>query len=79
MVIQASTIGYMPRKRKPEELTAPQQSDRHKPHGNIRLPLSILRQIDVLVERNFSDRTEEVRAAVLEYLRHKGLWPPPQP
>ena len=54
----------------------PVPADRHKPGGTIRLPLSILRQVDELVDLHKSDRTEEVRKAVLAYLTHHGLWPP---
>jgi hypothetical protein len=50
--------------------------DRHKPAGYIRLPLSVLAELDKLVDRNASDRTEEVRIAVLERLKAEGLWPP---
>lgn len=35
-----------------------------------------MKQLDVLVERNASDSTEEVRRAVREYLERHKLWPP---
>lgn len=54
--------------------------DRHKfPQLNVRLHPDLRRQLEVLTQRNLSDLSEEVRAAVIRHLRDHGLWPPPSP
>ena len=49
-----------------------------KPRRIAGIPESLAKQIDILVERNQSDFTEEVRNAVREYLEKRGLWPIPK-
>ena len=55
-----------------------QSGDRHKESFMCRIPDAVAKQFDVLVKLNHSDRTEEIRRACIEYLRGKGLWPPPE-
>src|ERR1043166_7209937 len=42
----------------------------------VRVPAPLATALDILVERNVSDRTEEVKRAVREYLERHHLWPP---
>jgi hypothetical protein len=70
MVIVGMQNGCMAKKK------ATATPDRHKPAGFIRLPLSMIEQLDKLVEANATDRSEEVRNAVREYLKARDLWPP---
>lgn len=54
---------------------APAKKEQRKPTRWARIRLTIAKQVDVLVEKNSSDFTEEVNRAVREYLERQGLWP----
>jgi hypothetical protein len=45
----------------------------------IRLRDDLRRQLELLADRNATDLTEEVTAAIRERLERAGLWPPPPP
>lgn len=54
------------------------KNDQHKNRGKlVRLQERMWNQLDILVDRNGSSATEEIRIAVREHLRAAGLWPPP--
>ena len=53
-------------------------TDRHKPGHMVRLPRPLAERLDIIVQRNLSDRTAEVQRIVREYLEREGLWPPKQ-
>jgi hypothetical protein len=55
---------------------SPRGSCAPKLYQMIRLRQEMWDQLDTLVDRNGSDRTEEIRRAVREYLTREGLWPP---
>lgn len=50
-----------------------------KPRRLAGIPEKMAKQIDILVKRNGSDFTEEVRIAVRERLERSGLWPVDDP
>lgn len=54
---------------------SPRYGNRTDP-GSVRIPSVFLEQIDKLVALNLSDRSEEIRHAVREYLKARDLWPP---
>ncbi len=61
-------IRRMAKKRKP---------DRHKnPALNLRLHPILRQQLQALADRNLTTLTTEATAAIREYLRANGLWPP---
>ncbi len=72
----------MPRKRKKQpldgELPTPKQgkSDRHRPSRLVRVREVLALQLDILVNLNATDITEEVNRAVRELLLREKLWPP---
>lgn len=53
------------------------KADRHKPGRMVRLKELLAQRLDVLVDRNATNITQEVQRAVREYLERQGLWPPP--
>lgn len=62
-----------------KEKKEPKKYDREryrKPRRHAGIPEPVARQVDILVERNASDFSEEVRRAVVKMLEAEGLWPP---
>ena len=59
-------------------MVKPKKNDRHKVRQTlVRLPEPLREQLLKLTRENASKITEEVKIAVREHLRRKGLWPPP--
>jgi hypothetical protein len=51
--------------------------DRHRTEPiQLRIHEVMLRELDKLVQRNYSNRTEEIRNAIRRYLEVNNLWPP---
>jgi hypothetical protein len=55
----------------------PSSEKYRKPTRWARVRLRLAAQMDVMVDRNSSDFTEEVNIAIREYLQRNSLWPPP--
>jgi predicted transcriptional regulator len=60
--------------KKRRDAQADKVNDRHKPSFMVRVPMAFADGLDEMVERNVSDRTEEVKTAIREYLQRHGLW-----
>jgi hypothetical protein len=79
---KGDTMGYVAAKNKQNEPPEPPDSGGGRPHKRpgvlLRLHQLMLQQLDILVERNATDRTEEIRRAIREYLEREKLWPPPK-
>ena len=52
-------------------------SDRHKPSRMVRVRKRLADVLEKLAEREASSLGEEANNAIREYLKDKGLWPPP--
>lgn len=51
------------------------KGDRHKQSYQCRLPIAFFPGLQKMAELNGTDPSDEVRAAVREYLQKHGLWP----
>ena len=58
-----------------EGMAKQKKADQHKPSFMVRLPSAFAEPLDDLVEQHQSDRTEEVKIAVREYLERHNRWP----
>ena len=60
-------------------IMAKKKSDAHtQKQFQIRLHPLIRKQLDILIRRNVSTFSEEIRTALKKHLTDAGLWPPPQ-
>lgn len=69
-----ATIGSMRKKEKNTKATAP--TDRHKPARMVRLPVRLVRQLEILAEKNLTNVTQETVRLLREGLKREELWPP---
>jgi hypothetical protein len=64
-----ATVERMATKKKPGD------SDRHKPSRMVRVPAALAAELEKYASEQFNSLTEEVKAAVREYLEKRGRLP----
>lgn len=75
-----NTVAEMPTKKPGKTKTEAtkgdsEESDRHKPSYQCRIPTVFREGLEKLAELHGGDAADEVRTAVREYLQKHNLWP----